>query len=117
MDRLIPSTRDRLVSSIARYQGYLDTGLNGEGGPLGAEDRASIAPVVEVWTEAEDGSLGPVAVEDRLVHPRPEADIGQELMDRTPRGCRLQKSALRVHDEVAPDTALLDHIGVLVEPA
>src|SRR5829696_1706034 len=45
------------------------------------------------------------------------ADIGQELMDRAGRGGCLQESALHVHDQVAADAALLDHVGIPVEPA
>ena len=45
------------------------------------------------------------------------AYIGQELMDRAGRGGCLQESALHIHDQVAADAALLDHVGVPVEAA
>jgi hypothetical protein len=48
--------------------------------PFGWQMFTAMAPLARVWTEAGDGSLAPVRVEDLLVHPRPEADLGPALV-------------------------------------
>lgn len=56
----------------------------------------TFTPVQSVWTEAADGTLSPVDLEELLVHPRPETNLGPALADRLCRDHDVEAVVIRV---------------------